>query len=107
MAVFDHDDEPIINMCKVKDLGMLPLVVSEMVEQLKATLPLRAAAYADDKQKQKEEAEKRKSRMNRSKTTAKTVSAKASSAPSSTKTPAVDSAGKQINLFDDLLGNSK
>ncbi len=107
VAVFDHDDEPIINMRKVKDLGTLPQVVSEMLEQLKTTLPLRAAAYADDKKKQKEEAEKRKSRMNRSKSTSKTVSTKASSAPSSTKTPAVDSAGNQINLFDDLLGNSK
>ena len=107
VAVFDHDDEPIINMCKVKDLGVLPQIVTEMLEQLKATLPLRAAAYADDKKKQKEEAEKRKARMSKSKSTAKTVSTKSPSAPSSTKTPAVDSAGHQIDLFDDLMGNSK
>ena len=107
VAVFDHDDEPIINMCKMKDLGVLPQIVTEMLEQLKATLPPRAAAYADDKKKQKEEAEKRKARMNKSRSAAKTVPSKAPSAPAATKTPAVDSAGHQINLFDDLMGNSK
>lgn len=109
VAAFDHDDEPLIRTCKARDLGTLPNLVTEMLEELQKTLPERAAAYTEDKHKEKEEAEKRKARFNKSKTSSKTApKSNASSKPnasSSKKSPS--SAGEQVNLFDDLMSANK
>jgi hypothetical protein len=63
IGVRNHLDQPIIQAVRESELGPLPSVISELLEQLKADLPSRQAAFEQAQAKRQAEAQARQARL--------------------------------------------
>jgi hypothetical protein len=89
LGVRNHQDEPLMGTCRLSDLMPLPDPVQQLIEQLKADLPVRSERTA---KRRKDEEDKRKAALEKSKK--KTPGIK----PASAKAKKAEAAS--VNLFE-------
>lgn len=68
VGVRSHLDAPILKVVRLNELGVLPPIVNELLDALKAELPTREQAAREAFEKKKEEKAKRKATVTASKT---------------------------------------
>ena len=77
LRVRNHQDEPVLSICRLNDLMPLPDPIQQLLEQLKEQLPARSEKAVAKKAKSKQDEEKRKSAGNKTKTPTKAAPEKA------------------------------